>query len=67
MRASDVMTPDLVQVPRDPTIPEIARVLCENRVHRVLVTDGGRLIGLISTFDLVGVLNDPTHGESAAV
>lgn len=67
MRASDVMTTDLVHVPPDATVGEIARMLCENRVHRVVVTDEGRLLGIISTFDLVSILNDPTYGEPYAV
>lgn len=61
VRASDVMTCDVVQVPPDAPVAEIARALCENRVHRVLVMDESRLVGIISTFDLVAGLNHPAY------
>jgi CBS domain-containing protein len=54
----DAMTEDVVEVGPDAKIGEVARVLCQNRVHRVLVLDDGELVGIISTMDLVGTLRD---------
>ena len=56
IRVSDVMTSEVVWVSPDVSVAEVARTLCDQRVHRVLVMDGDRLVGLISTFDLVGLL-----------
>jgi CBS domain-containing protein len=55
-RAEDVMTDAIVSV--DPTagLAEVARTLRENRVHRVLVLDDDALVGIISSFDLIAVL-----------
>jgi CBS domain-containing protein len=39
-------------------LSEVARLLRTNRVHRVVVVDGETLCGVISTFDLVGLLED---------
>jgi predicted transcriptional regulator len=54
--ASDAMTKELVTVGLDATIEEIARTMLDQHVHRVLVTDGGILQGVITTFDLLRVL-----------
>ncbi len=55
-RVEDYMTEEAVSVAPDATIPEVARALRTNAVHRVLVVEDNRLAGLISTFDLVGLL-----------
>jgi len=54
--AADAMTRELVTVGLDATLEEIARTMLEQRVHRVLVTDGGVLHGVITPFDLLRVL-----------
>ena len=53
---SDYMTEQLVQVGPDMPIPELARKLRENHIHHVLVLEDGNLRGIVSTFDLVGLL-----------
>lgn len=53
---SDVMSTDVVSVEADAPVPEVARKLREGRIHRVLVLENGRLCGIISTFDLIGLL-----------
>jgi CBS domain-containing protein len=58
LRVRDVMSSDVVAVGPDSTPAEIARMLRSHRVHRVLVLDGGKLLGLISTFDLIGLLEN---------
>ena len=53
---TDVMTRDLVSVPPDAPIASVARTLRDQRVHRVLVMEGDRLLGIISSFDLMELL-----------
>ena len=55
-RVSEFMTSSVVTVTPDASIAEVARTLRQNHIHRVLVVDGERLAGLISSFDLVGLL-----------
>jgi CBS domain-containing protein len=57
---SDVMSDGAVAVSPETPVSEVARTLREHRTHRVLVTDGGRLCGIISTFDLIGLLEKAT-------
>jgi CBS domain-containing protein len=57
---SQVMTTGAISVGRDAPINEIADLLLKHRIHRVLVVDDesdeGPLVGLVSVFDMVGLL-----------
>ncbi len=52
VRVSDVMTTNLVSVGPDADIREVSREMQNAQVRRVLVTESGRLLGVISTADL---------------
>jgi CBS domain-containing protein len=52
----DYMTEELVHVSPELPVRELARTLRENQIHRVLVLENGSLCGIVSTFDLVGLL-----------
>jgi CBS domain-containing protein len=53
---SDFMTEGVIHVGSDTPIPQIARALREHRIHRLLVVDNGALRGIVTTFDLIGLL-----------
>lgn len=53
---SDWMTPRVLQVSPDATIAEVARRMLDDGVHRVFVTERERLVGVVSTQDLVRLL-----------
>lgn len=60
---ADAMTRGAIAVAPDATIPEVARTLRQHRVHRVLVAEDERVLGLISSFDLVALLEkEPPRG-----
>jgi CBS domain-containing protein len=52
VRASEVMTTRIVSIAPDADIHEVSGKMQEAQVRRVLVTEGKRLIGVISTADL---------------
>lgn len=54
----DVMTPVLRRVSADTPISDVARYLATRRVHRALVFDGDRLVGIVTAFDLLQALSD---------
>lgn len=56
LQVSDAMTPGSLLVDIDASIPEVARTFRQHRVHRVLVVEGDALAGIISTLDLVELL-----------
>lgn len=51
-----VMTETLFTVEEDAPLEEIASVMLRGHVHRVLVTRDGRLVGIISSLDLLGAV-----------
>lgn len=53
---ADVMQPSVVTVGEDTTVPEIAKLMRANGIHRVIVVRGDTLVGLVSALDLVGLL-----------
>lgn len=58
LRVEDVMATDLLSVRADLPLPEVASLLVERRVHRVLVTEGRRLLGLVSSLDIARAVAD---------
>lgn len=52
----DIMTPDVFTVPEDTPVPELAELMLDNHVHRLLVTRGEKVVGIVSTSDLLGLL-----------
>lgn len=52
----DIMNAEIVGVRPETPAAEVARVIRNQRVHRVLVLQEGKLVGLVSTFDLVGLI-----------
>ena len=50
--SSECMTTDVVSVTPDADIREVSRKMQEAQVRRILVTEGKRLVGVISTADL---------------
>jgi CBS domain-containing protein len=51
-RASEVMTTDIVSVEPDADVHDVSRKMQQSQVRRVLVTEGKRLLGVVSTADL---------------
>ena len=56
LTVEDAMTTDPVVVSADTPVSRIARMMREQRIHRVLVSSGGSLEGIVSAFDLVRLL-----------
>jgi len=53
---SDVMQTSVVTVTEDAPLTEIASVLREHRIHRVIVVRDGYPLGVVSSFDLLALL-----------
>lgn len=53
---ADFMTEQVIRVEPQTPVREVARVLRENEVHRVLVVERDQLRGIVSAFDLIGLL-----------
>jgi CBS domain-containing protein len=53
LTVADAMSKDIVSVPPGASLREVAATLRNHHVHRVLVVEGTRLLGIISSFDFV--------------
>lgn len=49
----DIMETDMITVPPDAPLPGVARMMAEDRIHRVLVTEKEKLVGIITSLDLL--------------
>jgi CBS domain-containing protein len=58
LHVKDVMIRTPLTVPVTASVQEVARVLVDNHIHRVPVTDQGRVVGIIAALDLVRLLAD---------
>lgn len=63
LTVADAMTRTLVTVGPDAAVDDIARMMLDHRVHRVLVCEDRVLLGVISAFDLLRVLARVPAGE----
>jgi CBS domain-containing protein len=61
--ASEIMRTDLVTVRPDDSLALAARRMLDARVHRVLVVDGGRLVGVLSTRDAMRIVVEEKRME----
>ena len=56
LTVADAMTGVPVTVAPEDDISVAAQAMCDERVHRVLVTRNGELVGILSALDLAGLL-----------
>lgn len=49
----DWMNPSVISVAPDAELRELCRVMADERIHRVFVVEGRRLVGVISALDVV--------------
>lgn len=56
LTVADIMTPDVFTVGEETPVSEIAEAMISSHVHRLLVTREDRVVGIISTSDLLGLL-----------
>lgn len=57
---SEIMSPYVITASPEDPIADIARSLREHRFHRLIITEEKKLLGIVSTLDLLKVLEDFT-------
>lgn len=55
-RVRDVMTPVVYTIPEETPVEKIARTMIAGRIHRLFVTRGGHVAGVVTTLDLLKLL-----------
>ncbi len=56
--AGDVMTPEIESVSPEASLREVATVMATRRIHRVLVVQRERLVGIVTTLDVMRAIAD---------
>ena len=56
MTVEDIMTRDVVTVSPDDDVKVVVRHMLDGRLHRVLVAENNEVLGIITSFDLLGLL-----------
>ncbi|HNU82264.1 MAG TPA: CBS domain-containing protein [Thermoanaerobaculia bacterium] len=54
----EIMTPAVYSVPEDLPVSRVAETMIDSHIHRLLVTRGTQVVGIITTSDLLGLLVD---------
>ena len=57
-QVEDAMTREVITIDPDAPASTAARMLRERRVHRLFAAEGGRMVGVISAFDLLRLLEN---------
>jgi CBS domain-containing protein len=55
---ADIMTPAPITVEPEASLAELAGLLRDRKVHRALVVSGTKLVGIVTTMDLLGAVAD---------
>lgn len=55
----DIMTPNATSIALDTDVTRVATVMMEEHLHRIFVTQGDTVVGIITTYDMLRVLADP--------
>lgn len=53
MKASEIMTRDVVTIGRNTSIEEVARLLTDHKISGVPVVEDGRIVGMVTEKDLL--------------
>ena len=53
-----IMTPMIFQVSEDTPVQKVADMMIKNRIHRIFVTRDEKVVGIISTPDMLKVIRD---------
>ncbi|MBI4423201.1 MAG: CBS domain-containing protein [Elusimicrobia bacterium] len=56
VQAVDLMSPDVIEAPEDTPASVLCRVMLTRRIHRIIITRGRRIQGIVTTLDLLKVL-----------
>ena len=58
VRVADVMSKRVYSVGRDTGVAVAANIMRERRIHRLIVTDKGVLVGIVTSLDLLRVVEE---------
>jgi len=66
MKVEDVMIRNVVRVESSESLRSVAKLMRDGHLHRLPVVEGDRLIGIITSMDLVGAIAEGRFVEASA-
>ena len=66
-KLKDVMSTPLVTISPDETVWELAQLMKVKKIHRVPVTSGNKLVGMVSTTDLARICSVGSNTELSKI
>jgi CBS domain-containing protein len=63
LSVGDIMTPAVYTVPADTPASELARTMVSGRIHRLFVTRGRKVVGIVTSLDLLKLLFQERDGQ----
>ncbi len=54
--AETLMNTDIFSIEADATLPEVAKAMVEHRIHRLLVSEESRFVGIVTTLEVLSVM-----------
>lgn len=63
----DIMTPLVITADADDTIDRLAKIMFHKKIHRIIIQDDGRVVGVVSTLDILRAVSTMGYGSSAFV
>jgi CBS domain-containing protein len=58
VQVRDIMTPMIFRVGEDVSVQEVAETMLKGGIHRVFVTRGNKLVGIVTTLDMLKIIRD---------
>lgn len=55
---SEIMSHEVYSVTRETGVAVAANIMRERRIHRLMVTDRGRLVGIVTSLDLLRIVEE---------
>jgi len=62
LKVQDVMTPRVITVPPDFPLADAAKLMVDKGIRRVLVREGGKIIGIVSDTDIFRAVEESGWG-----
>jgi CBS domain-containing protein len=54
----DIMTPVIFNVDEDAGVQQVADIMIKGRIHRLVVTRDGQVVGIVAAFDLLRAISE---------
>lgn len=62
----DIMTPQVFSVDEDTPVRDIADIMMGEHLHRIFVTKGKKITGIITTYDMLKLISDKSLTQRCA-